>query len=466
MRAPSLLLSVLCLVAACAPSGGAGDGEVAADAPSDVAADASPVPVEITDFVITAHPGNPLAAYVEWQTAAAASTAVEVDCGPEHQALIDGPGLRTEHRVFVMGLLPGVSCLLRGRSEGPDGSSDDAEGSFTAGTVPDDLPAPELAFAALDRVQPGWTLVNLTNTFDNVPLHVALLDGKGRYRWILRRSGPHTGLDTDVRLTPLGISIGGVTHQDTPSIVDWEGRVVWEGDFFNHHEFRPVPGDADRFFAFTGEKDACGWGFNSQVVVIHDLWRHEHVWEWRLCENWTPPAIVEDWSHLNTIEPFPGEGAILLSSREQNTLFKVSWPAGELLWGLGEQGDFTFTDGTAFYHQHAPELTPEGTILLFDNGLHDQREWSRALEIGFDEESRTAHTVWEFRPDPDIYAPVWGDADRLPNGNTLVVFGLWDPTRPTHLIEVGPDAEEVWHLVLPPRWGVYRGERIPDPPAG
>ena len=25
----------------------------------------------------------------------------------------------------------------------------------------------------------------------------------------------------------------------------------------------------------------------------------------------------------------------------------------------------------------------------------------------------TAEVVWEYRPDPDIFAPIWGDADRL-----------------------------------------------------
>ena len=432
----------------------------------DTGVDIPVIPVEISGLAVIAHPTNPLAAYVEWETNVAASTVLEVDCGPDHQVELTKKGKRTEHRVFVMGMFDGAECTLSATSVGGGDESDEAVGSFTAGPLPEDLPIPELVFGALDMVQPGWTLFNLTNTFDNVPLYVVLVDAQGRYRWVHQRSGPYPGLDTDVSFSDQGISIGGTTHQDTPSIVDWEGHIIWSGDFFNHHEFSPFPGKPGRFLAYTGEKNACGWAFNSQVVVEHDLETKEHVWEWRLCENWWPPEIIKDWSHLNTIDVFEDTGALLLSSRNQNTLFKVSYPAGEILWILGEQGDFTYDAEMAFFHQHDPEVTPDGTILMFDNGLHGDREWSRALEIAYDPQAKTAEKVWEYRPDPDIYAPVWGDADRLPNGNTLMVFGLWDPNKHTHLIEVDPDADEVWHVRLPKRWGIYRAQRIPDPPVG
>jgi len=467
-----ILLSII-LLTACGPEGGGDVPDVQPDEasgqdliPETTLEDLPPIPVEVSDFAIIAHPANPLAAYVEWETNAAASTLLAVDCGPEHQVEITTGGVRTRHRVFVMGLFDGAECSLTATSTGRDVSVDSETGTFTAGPLSEELPVPELLFGALDVVQPGWTLFNLTNTFDNVPLHVVLVDEEGRYRWVHKRSGPHPGLDTDVRATEQGISIGGTTHQDTPSIIDWEGHILWSGDFFNHHEFRPVPGKTGRFFAYTGEKKACGTQYNSQVVVEHDLETKEHVWEWRLCEHWMPPEIIKDWSHLNTIDVFPDGDALLLSARNQNTLFTVSYPEGELLWALGEQGDFTYDAQAQFYHQHDPELTPTGTILMFDNGLHDEREWSRAVEIAYDLETMTAEQVWEFRPEPDIYAPVWGDADRLPNGNTLMVFGLWDSGKHTHLIEVDGDAKEVWHLRMPKRWGSYRAQRIPDPSLG
>ena len=464
-----LIFIALLLPTACGEgaSGTAAAGDQAgADATADVIIDIPEVPVVISNLLVIAHPANTLAAYVEWETNVRASSAVAVDCGEDHQALVTGEGTRREHSVFVMGLFDGAACTFTATSTGGNGSEDSAAGTFTAGPLPENLPAPELKIGTLDVVQPGWTLFNLSNTFDNVPLYIVLVDSKGRYRWFHQRSGPFTGLDTDLRATSQGISIGGVSKKDKSSLIDWEGHILWEGDYFNHHEFLPVPGKAGRFFGLTTYKDGCGWGYDVQVMIEHDLETHTHVWEWVLCEHWEPPVIGKDWSHLNTIDVFPGGDALILSSRQQNTLFKISYPEGEFLWALGQAGDFAFDSDMDFFHQHAPEITPDGTILLFDNGLHVDREWSRALEFSYDLDTMTAEKVWEYRPEPDIYAPVWGDSDRLPNGDTLVVFGRWDAQKHSHIIEVNPAGTEVWHLVLPKRWGVYRAQRFVDPPAG
>ena len=78
-------------------------------------------------------------------------------------------------------------------------------------------------------------------------------------------------------------------------------------------------------------------------------------------------------------------------------------------------------------------------------------------------DTMTAEIVWRFEPDPVIFSQIWGDADRLANGNTLVTFGLrvTDEDRESHIIEVDADAAVLWDLVFPPRWGVYRAERFP-----
>jgi hypothetical protein len=57
-------------------------------------------------------------------------------------------------------------------------------------------------------------------------------------------------------------------------------------------------------------------------------------------------------------------------------------------------------------------------------------------------------------------------ADRLANGNTLVTFGFRSRTERTAIVEVSPAGKAVWQLRLPPKWGTYRSERVPDPPRG
>ena len=106
-----------------------------------------------------------------------------------------------------------------------------------------------------------------------------------------------------------------------------------------------------------------------------------------------------------------------------------------------------------------------GHVLLFDNGLEGTREFSRAIEFAIDPEAGTAELVWEFVPDPPIAAYIWGDADRQPNGNTLITFGVRNLDERTQIYEVDADAEVVWHATFPPGWGVYRSDRVEPPPA-
>lgn len=78
----------------------------------------------------------------------------------------------------------------------------------------------------------------------------------------------------------------------------------------------------------------------------------------------------------------------------------------------------------------------------------------------------TAEVVWEYRPDPDIYTPIWGDADRMDNGNTLMTYGERQEDITSHLIEVTPDKQKVWELIAPLKWSWYRAERVVSPHTG
>ena len=66
---------------------------------------------------------------------------------------------------------------------------------------------------------------------------------------------------------------------------------------------------------------------------------------------------------------------------------------------------------------------------------------------------QTAQKVWEWRPPTDNWSGLISSARRLPNGNTLVAFGLqanatagW--TGPIEVFEVTEAGEVAWHLVI------------------
>ena len=85
------------------------------------------------------------------------------------------------------------------------------------------------------------------------------------------------------------------------------------------------------------------------------------------------------------------------------------------------------------------------TFLLFDNGPHrldHSMPFSRVIEV----ELATKQIVWKYqeRREYEFFSPRQSNAQRLPNGNTLICesdFG--------RLFEVTPEGELVWEYVNP-----------------
>jgi hypothetical protein len=448
--------------AACAAAGCSGGAEVGQELEPDGGdLNDSETPGELALQVVE-NPSNVLSYYVSWTTEQAVETVLDLDCDDgAYTAHYESSEARTEHEVFVMGLYDGATCTVTATAAADPAAT--GEATFQAGPLPEFLPELEVTVQKNDAVQPGWTLFNLNNVFDGTPLPVAMVDARGRYRWYHQVATSATGSDTDVRVVERGVLIGGTRGQVWPQIVDWEGQVVWKRELYTHHAIRPYGDDQ---LMYLWDTDDCPSGRTAGTVVRYDFSEDAIVWEWALCQHYEPPNPVWDWAHLNTIELTADGTSVLLSSRNQNTLFMVDMESGGVEWMLGERGDFEIAPGDQFYHQHAPEFLPNGNILLFDNGLDGTRNYSRAIELSYDVEARTAEVVWEYRPQPDLFTPIWGDADLLPNGNRLITFGERVMEKNSHIVEVNAAGEEVWELVAPDKWGWYRAQRVVEPPTG
>ena len=136
-----------------------------------------------------------------------------------------------------------------------------------------------------------------------------------------------------------------------------------------------------------------------------------------------------DWAHINDVEVLT-DGRIVVSLRNQDQVVFLDRETGPIAnWTLGNDDNH----GT-LYEQHNPDFIPEergGPALLVadsENGriVEYQREgdgWTR---------------TWEWRDD-ELQWP--RDADRLPNGNTLIA-----DTHGKRVIEVDPAGEVVWSV--------------------
>lgn len=141
-----------------------------------------------------------------------------------------------------------------------------------------------------------------------------------------------------------------------------------------------------------------------------------------------------EWTHCNSIKHVE-EGKVLLCFREISLIMMIKWPEGELLWRWG--GDHLIS------HPHDATLTPEGNVLIFDNGTHHPvTPHSRVIEV----DMRTDKIVWQYVPRVvfSFFSGHIGGCERLDNGNTLICEG-----QSGRVFEVTPDCEVCWEWISP-----------------
>jgi len=175
----------------------------------------------------------------------------------------------------------------------------------------------------------------------------------------------------------------------------------------------------------------------------------------------SPLTGTLDTMHANAVVDDTADNAILVSLRDQNTVYKFSRATGQLIWILAPpvgwparlQRYLLTPVGTPFewsYGQHAPELTPQGTLLLFDDGecraspfdpaVPSTQNYSRAVEYRIDETNMTIAQVWDSYDSGQgggdrIYSTIMGNADWLPQmGNVLTTFAFVNYTNGTLLL--------------------------------
>ena len=215
-------------------------------------------------------------------------------------------------------------------------------------------------------------------------------------------------------------------------------------------------------------------------------------------------AESNDWSHTNAVTYDARDDSIIASLRTQDCLIKFDRSSGELKWILGDHGNWQQPWADKLlqpvgyvewqYHQHDCSVTPDGTILCFDNGnfratpfgekMTDEESYSRVVEFAIDEDALTVEQVWAYGKDPGerLFTCYQGGAYRLPEtGNTFMTFGgtctidgqpssdIGNAFAQARLIEVTPDKEIVFDMWIdgsaeaePLPLSSFRAEHVPE----
>jgi hypothetical protein len=200
-------------------------------------------------------------------------------------------------------------------------------------------------------------------------------------------------------------------------------------------------------------------GVSNDRVFVYDRSNDSIVWEYVLREHYpneTDGGFREDWSHLNDVDRI-GEGKYLLSPRNFDQAIVVDRETKRIEYRLG--GD---DNHTTLYEQHNPDWleSEDGnpTMLVADSENDRVVEYELRNDSEVDASERNASRI--SRGPSGTWIRTWSvdgfnwprDADRLPNGNTLVTDSL------NHrVVEITPNGTVVWEFYA--SWGPYDAER-------
>jgi len=237
---------------------------------------------------------------------------------------------------------------------------------------------------------------------------------------------------------------------------DWNGRILWEVRHPDHHHdgirlrngnvllicLAQLPSN----IAAKVRGGMSGTEYNGEMYgdyLVEMTTEGKIVWEWQSWEHLDPETDCimavqerrEEWTHANGVAELPN-GDIVVSFRVISTVIIIDRKTGKITWKLG---------APPLSGQHAPTPLPNGNLLLFDNGPHrldHPMPFSRIIEVDL----QTKQIVWKYqeRRESDFFSPRISNAQRLPNGNTLICEGDFG-----RIFEVTADGELVWEFVNP-----------------
>ena len=354
----------------------------------------------------------------------------------------------------VIPLLPLVllACTSQVMSPGvatPDAATPDAappDVVVLAEEVPEYL---EVVILAPDELQAGTTLLGIGAFDDARPSGYASIvevaaDGEVLWRYDLPEELDEFGSVFDVEPTADGTILFVVLGRGVYEVNRGGEMVWWHEDAYASH-------DVDRL-ANGNTLYTRGLAPEGEALVVEITPAEETVWSWDGLDDFASEPFagfadeMDAWAHPNAVTR-RADGSTDVCLRNFNTVVNVS-ASGAL------NSEVTFTAGAGMRSIATQGVTggarPHDATMLDDRTLLVAlRDPHQVVEI--DTIAGTTGWSWHLAEDADEPDAAFRDADRLPNGNTLV-------TGARRVYEIAPDGEVLWELV-PPRHPLEDSDR-------
>lgn len=426
--------------------------------------------------------------------------------------------------IYVAGMQAQTSYHMRAQVVLADGATySDSDQSFLSGTPP--------ATATVDASTPnGGTPQGGIELFDTTipaePARVFATDLQGNVIWTY--SYPASPLDVvqPVKLLPNGHFLVQISYASSTAFqqsrfppstldevreVDLAGNTVRsltqqqlasalaaQGYNFNlgglHHDVLPLPNGHLVLLCSLIQNFSSLPGYPHGISVLGDLLvdvdqNFNPDWVWNSFDHMDVnrhPFKFPDWLHSNALLYSADDHNLLLSIRHQNWIVKIDFNdakgSGNILWRLGEGGDFRLQGGSDpqdwFYAQHGPNYFSPNTTGVFTLGIMDNGDdrifpsgitcgassgppclYSTAEVLQVDESTMVATIVSDYQP-ASSYSFYGGNVDPLANGDYEVDFCA--PVAGALVQELNPATQTVVWQATTPGANQYRAFRLPS----
>ncbi|MGB0107384.1 MAG: aryl-sulfate sulfotransferase [Candidatus Sulfotelmatobacter sp.] len=412
--------------------------------------------------------------------------------------------------ILVAGMLPNTTYHMRAHVEWSGGSWVDQDHTFTTGTLPTAQPVPQLTIATPSQGNasaalapaPGVEFLSLVNGPTNAYNAVAA-DLSGNVIWAC------PGEAIPFKLLPNGHMFmmrgSGLEEIDLAckairlvTLTELNQSLQAQGYSFPpvtnlHHDMLVLPnGHWIALGQVTKDVTAEGYGtLGVQGDVLMDIDLKGNVaWAWSSFDHLDVNRHLfglPDWTHSNALV-YTADGNLLLSMRNQSWILKIDYEngagTGNILWRLGNDGDFTLQgDNPAdwFYAQHYPNILSvngsQTTMAVYDDG--DLRIgangqpceppippvtncYTRAAIFQIDESTMVASLQWQYLPG---FFSFWGGSiDVLSNNDvefdSSAAFGYATSSLIEEVTQTDTP-QTVWQMTITGS-NAYRGFRSPS----
>lgn len=180
----------------------------------------------------------------------------------------------------------------------------------------------------------------------------------------------------------------------------------------------------------------------------------------------------QDWFHMNSAIYNAADNSLLLSSRE-NFVVKIDYDSGAIRWLLGDTSKHWYVnypslralalrvvEGKAPIGQHSLSVTPNGELLLFNNGLGSlnqppgaprgaTRTFSTPSRYKIDEKAGTAREVWSYERERTLFSDICSSVYEASENNYLVAYSVLNARTSARLLGVDSHGKVAFEFNYP-----------------